>query len=144
MVRYVSVLLLACYSGVVANLTLMDPASGQWAFSRADRWAEVLSGGRLDWSETEVLANVALFVPVGFLLVLVLRRVWPAVALGVLGSVAIEMVQAAYLPLRVGTPDDVVHNAYGVVIGALIASPYALVHLLRRGRARSTAALPRA
>ena len=47
MVRYVSALLLVCYSGVVAHLTLMDPSSGQWAFSRADRWATLLSGGQI-------------------------------------------------------------------------------------------------
>lgn len=126
MVRYASALLLVCYSGIVANLTLMDPSAGRWAFSRADRWAGLLSDGRLQWSETEVLANVALFVPVGFLLVLVLRRWWPAVLVGVLGSLCIEVVQAAYLPLRVGTSADVVHNGYGVVIGALLAAPYVL------------------
>ena len=135
MVRPTATVLLIGYAFIVANLTLMDPTSGSWAFTRVGHWATVLSHGRLQWSETEVLANVALFVPVGFLLVLVMRRLWPAVAVGVLGSVAIEVVQAVYLPLRVGTPDDVVHNAWGVVTGALLASPYALVQLHRRGRA---------
>lgn len=139
MVRYPSALLLLCYSGVVANLTLMEPSAGRWAFSRADRWASLLTDGRLQWSETEVLANVALFVPVGFLLVLVLGRLWPAVLVGVLGSMSIEVFQAAYLPLRVGTSADVLHNGYGVVIGALLASPYALLRLHRRTSAARSA-----
>jgi glycopeptide antibiotics resistance protein len=131
MVRTAAFVLLLCYTLVVANLTLMDPSSGAWAFGSAARLADVLSGGRMAWSETEVLANVALFVPVGFLLVLLLGRVWPAVLLGVLGSVLIEAFQAEFLPLRVGTPADVLHNGYGAAIGALLAAPYALLRVRR-------------
>ncbi|HWU21442.1 MAG TPA: VanZ family protein [Nocardioides sp.] len=132
MVRSVALLLLLCYCVLVANLTLMDPSSGAWAFDSAAHLADAYSGGRMAWSETEVLANVALFVPVGFLLVLLLGRVWPAVVLGVLGSALIEVMQAEYLPLRVGTATDVLHNGYGAAIGALLASPYALLRSRHR------------
>ena len=132
MVRTAALVLLVCYSLVVANLTLMDPSSGAWAFGSAAHLADVFSGGQMAWSETEVLANVALFVPIGFLLVLLLGRVWPAIVVGVLGSVFIEVFQAEFLPLRVGTATDVVHNGYGAAIGALLASPYALLRVRHR------------
>ncbi|MFL6061693.1 MAG: hypothetical protein ACJ72E_10700, partial [Marmoricola sp.] len=76
--RWFAALLLALYLVLVARLTLADPSGGRWAFSLADYSATRLSGGRMVWSQTEVVANVALFVPLGLLLAIVLRR--PAAA----------------------------------------------------------------
>lgn len=128
MVRTVAAALLALYCLVIARLTLTDPSGISWVFDLADRTATEVSGGRLDWSRTEVLANVALFVPAGLLLVLVLggtrpglgTAVLPALALCVLGSVAIEAAQT-FLPTRVPSPADVLHNGYGAALGAAAA-----------------------
>lgn len=130
MTRIVAAVLLFLYSCLVFQLTLEPPSSGAWAFSLADRLATEVSAGRLDWSETEVLANVALFVPAGFLLAIVVGRTWLAIFLAVLGSVLIETGQLLYLPTRVSSLADVQHNGLGAIIGALCAWPFLL--LLRR------------
>lgn len=124
MYRPFAAVLLIAYSGLIASLTLSDPSTGAWAFSFADRLATSASNGELAWSQTEVLANVALFVPAGFLLALVLNRPLVAAALCILGSVLIEYIQARYLPQRVGTGADVLHNGYGAVLGAVLAWPF--------------------
>lgn len=135
MYRPFAAVLLIAYSGLIASLTLSDPSTGAWAFSFADRLATSASDGNLAWSQTEVLANIALFVPAGFLLALVLNRPWVAAALCILGSVLIEYVQARYLPLRVGTGADVLHNGYGAVLGAALAWPFTAMAAASAGRA---------
>lgn len=129
MFRAVAAVLLALYCLVIARLTLTDPSGVSWVFALAERTAAGLSGGRLDWSHTEVLANVALFVPAGLLLALVIggprpaltAAVVPAVALCVLGSVMIEWAQLRFLPVRVPSSADVLHNSYGAASGAAAA-----------------------
>ena len=95
-------------------------------FAFADAVATQLSEGRLGWSETEVLANVALFVPAGFLLAVVLGRPLLSVALCLLGSACIELAQQQYLPSRVPSLADVQHNGLGGLFGALLAWPFAV------------------
>ena len=121
--RWFAALLLGLYLVFIARLTLADPASGQVVFSLADNWATYLSGGRLQWSETEVLANVALFVPAGFLLAVVLRRPLLSAALCVLGSACLELAQQRWFPSRVPSVADVQHNGLGGLVGALLAWP---------------------
>ncbi|MFL6156505.1 MAG: VanZ family protein [Marmoricola sp.] len=123
MTRTAAALLLLAYSYVVVRLTLEPASAGMWAFSLADRIATRTSGGQLQWSQTEVLANVALFVPAGFLLAVVLGRPWLAAALCVVTSAGIEVVQYTSLPSRVGSVLDVEHNALGGLIGAAVAWP---------------------
>src|SRR3954447_17284848 len=90
-VRWCAAAALALYAFVVARLTLAPASSETGWFGRLDRLMTRLSGGRLQWSQTEVLANVALFVPAGFLLAVVLGRTWAAIVAGVLASTAIEL-----------------------------------------------------
>jgi hypothetical protein len=130
--RPVAAVLLACYSVVLARLTLADPAAGRWAFDLADAAARRASHGRLDWSETEVIANVALFVPAGFLLAVLLGRPLLAAALTVLASACIELAQQQFLPTRVPTLADVVHNGLGGLVGAILAAPLSRVGLSAR------------
>ncbi|MEZ0580292.1 VanZ family protein [Nocardioides sp. MH1] len=119
--RWTAAALLALYSFFVARLTLAEPAAGRPVFDLADYWATHLSSGRMDWSETEVLANVALFVPAGLLLAVVLGRPLLAAALCVLASACIELAQQRWFPTRVPSVADVEHNALGAVIGAGLA-----------------------
>jgi len=128
--RPAAAVLLACYCVVVARLTLADPSAGRWAFHVADVVARGASDGQLDWSETEVLANVALFVPAGFLLAVVLGRPLPAAVVAVLGSACIELAQQQFLPTRVPSVADVWHNGLGALLGAVLATPFVRV----RGR----------
>lgn len=136
--RIVALALVAAYLLVVAHLTLTDPSQGAWAFDLADRIATRLSGGELTWSETEVLANIALFVPLGFLLTLVVHSAALASAACAALSAGIEYAQLTLLPTRVPTLDDVVHNALGGLVGAVVAA--ACLALLAASRVRPAAA----
>jgi glycopeptide antibiotics resistance protein len=126
MTRFIAAALLALYSLFVYRLTLEPVSAGAWMFSFADRVATRASSGQLVWSQTEVIANVLLFIPAGFLLAIVLRRPWLALALCVAGSAGIELAQFEFLPSRVPSGADVLHNGLGAAIGALFASPFTL------------------
>jgi glycopeptide antibiotics resistance protein len=120
--RLVALALVLGYTCVVVQLTLRDPEHGHWAFALADRLATTASSGRLTWDRTEVLANVALFVPYGVLLTVLLGRAWAAALVCVLISAGIEAAQLLYLPTRVPTLADVEHNTLGGLAGALLAT----------------------
>jgi len=124
-IRWLAAVLLVLYAYVIARLTLAPPQSAAGAFSLLDRVADRVSGGRLDWSQTEVLGNVALFMPAGFLAAIVVGRAWVGVALCVMASAGIELAQLAYLPSRVPSLADVEHNSLGGLIGAICAWPVA-------------------
>lgn len=120
-IRWSAGVLLALYTVVIAKLTLQPASAEQHTFTLLDRTMTRVSGGRLDWSQTEMLANIALFIPAGFLLAVVLRRVWAGIALCLLASICIELAQYKYLPTRVPTMDDVQRNTIGGAIGACVA-----------------------
>jgi len=97
----------------------------------------------IDDSQLEFLANVALFVPVGmFLLLLVGTRLWwVAVTASFALTTFIEVAQRS-IPGRVPDEQDVLANGLGAVIGALVALVLTLPAALRRSRQRhATAAL---
>ena len=126
-------MLLAFYSVVIARLTLRAASSETNVFGLLNRIMTRLSGGRLEWSDTEVLANIALFVPAGLLLAVVVGRIWVSVILCVVASAMIELAQQRYFPSRVPSVADVEHNGLGGLIGALLAWP--LARWIRRGSA---------
>jgi VanZ family protein len=72
----------------------------------------------------ESLANVAFFVPLGLLVVLLAgaRWWWAGAGAGLLVSATIETGQALFLPARYATIDDVVANTMGAVLGALLGA----------------------
>ena len=129
--RPVAAVLLACYAVLVARLTLADPSAGRWAFDIGWKVADVAGDGRLSWTQTEALANVALFVPAGFLLAVVLGRPLLAAALTVVASAGIELAQQRFFPSRVADVADVWHNGLGGLVGALVAVPFSRVGPLR-------------
>jgi glycopeptide antibiotics resistance protein len=71
----------------------------------------------------EILANVALFVPIGLLLALAWPRLrlWQTVLIGALMSVVIETVQGV-MPSRFPTLSDVIANTFGTLVGAAIVA----------------------
>jgi VanZ family protein len=66
----------------------------------------------------EFLANVVLFVPFGLLLAASIPRwsPWAIIGVGLVASVAIELVQLG-IPSRVSTVSDVIANTAGTAIG---------------------------
>jgi hypothetical protein len=129
--------LLSIYAIILAQITLRPAAAEIDTSDRLQGIASAVSGGRLDWTETEVLGNIALFVPAGFLLAVLLGRTWASVVLCIAVSAAIELAQQRYLPSRVPSLEDVQHNSIGGAIGALSAWP-----LLRWLRSKAKASNP--
>lgn len=95
----------------------------------------------IDDVELEFLANIALFVPVGmFLLLLVGTRLWwVAVAASFAMSSFIEIAQRV-IPGRVPDDQDVLANTIGAAIGVVVALVVTLPAALRRRRHRLAAA----
>lgn len=78
----------------------------------------------LTYPVVEALANVAMFVPFGFLLALHLgrRRWWIGWAIGVVFTFLIEGTQATLLsPTRYATISDLITNSIGAGVGAVLA-----------------------
>lgn len=88
-------------------------------------------------NQVEFLANIALFVPVGmFLLLLVGTRLWwVALAASFAMTTFIEIAQRS-IPGRVPDERDLMANGLGAVIGVLIALVLTLPAALRRHRQR--------
>jgi VanZ family protein len=91
----------------------------------------------LDYDRLEFLANIALFVPVGmFLLLLVGAGQWWLAAVGAfLLTAFIETVQQQ-IPGRVSDDRDLLANTVGGVVGIAVALVLTLPATLRRRRAR--------
>ncbi|MDN5761778.1 MAG: VanZ family protein [Microlunatus sp.] len=91
----------------------------------------------VDNSELEFLANIALFVPVGMFLLLLLgtRLWWLALTASFAMTIVIEAVQRS-IPGRVSDERDLLANGLGAVIGVLIALVLTLPAALRRRRQR--------
>ncbi|ROR66254.1 VanZ family protein [Agrococcus jenensis] len=89
----------------------------------------------LSWTRLEVLANVAMLVPVALLLTFVLgaRRWWLATAICVAASVGVETAQL-FMPARVTSLLDVAANGLGALAGAAIAAIAEAIALRARRR----------
>ncbi|MFL6022696.1 MAG: VanZ family protein [Marmoricola sp.] len=118
--RWFAALLLSLYAVLVARLTVADPSAGRPFFDLLYNGGAEVSGGRLDASRLEVLGNIALFVPAGLLLAIVLQRGMLAIGLLVLVSIGIELAQQQWLPSRVPSLADVEHNGLGAVLGVVM------------------------
>ena len=94
----------------------------------------------LDYWTVEFLANVAMFVPLGLFLVLLLGRGrwWLAILLGVGLTIVIELVQQS-LPTRVSDLRDIVANSAGAAIGVLVALLLTAAKARRLGAMRTSA-----
>ncbi|GEK21479.1 VanZ family protein [Cellulomonas xylanilytica] len=87
---------------------------------------------QVDYGLMEFLANIALFVPLGALGVVVLgpRRWWAVLAVSAALSITVELVQAVALPHRTASGWDVLANTVGAAVGL------GLVAAVRRARSR--------
>jgi len=123
--------LTVAYLGLVAFATLGPTWVVSGALDLARGFAELLPGSTPQPATLEFAANVAMFVPLGMLLLLLLgpRRWWLAalLTLGLTGG--IELVQAG-MPSRVSDLRDVAANSGGAVLGILLG----LAGTLRRRR----------
>lgn len=81
----------------------------------------------------EFTSNIAFFVPVGFLLGLLVpfRAWWVSPFLGAALSVFVELCQKFFLPGRVASVQDVLANTAGAVLGTIVAVLVRIVILHR-------------
>ncbi len=133
--RNSALLLLAVYAGIVAMMTLSPTPLDQGFESAIDKFLGVMHrNGVPEWfgyRELEFTANIAMFMPLGFLVALALpaRLWWVAAFMSLALSAAIELFQAGLLTARFATMSDVVANTLGGLIGTLLAVGLrALVH----------------
>ena len=77
-----------------------------------------------DYNFVEESANVALFIPVGFVAALAfpVKRWWQIGAFGMVLSGCIELGQLLFLHDRFASPSDVMTNTSGAVIGCFCAA----------------------
>jgi hypothetical protein len=140
--RLVSAVLLVTFCVVVAFITFWpgppDP-DGQRALR--DFLRQAYTQGLPTWitfGKIEFGSNILMFVPIGLFGALTLGRAgWLIVPAAAAASAAIEIIQAARLPERVGTPRDVLANVLGALVGYLLAVLIVL-GARRRTRRRGT------
>jgi glycopeptide antibiotics resistance protein len=123
----IAVTLLLVYVAVVLMMTMSPTPLDRGYESSIDKLLGVLHrNGVPEWfgySKLEFTANIAMFVPLGFLagLALPTRLAWLGLLLLPAFSGAIELTQAAMLSQRFATIEDVIANSVGGWIGLLIA-----------------------
>jgi glycopeptide antibiotics resistance protein len=136
--RPVAALFVATVGMVVAlTLTPNDPVPGV-PVPVPPHFLEQIGDTRLVWSlltaapaDAEQVANIALYLPVGFLGRLVWRRVGPAALTGLALTAAIETCQFGIIG-RAGSITDIRNNTAGALLGAVVAAVAA--GLARRAR----------
>jgi glycopeptide antibiotics resistance protein len=79
--------------------------------------------GWFGYHKLEFSANIVMFIPLGFLVTMLLsqRFWWLALVICPSMSIGIEVTQALFLSARFATVSDVVSNSIGAVIGILVA-----------------------
>lgn len=74
----------------------------------------------LTYDRIEFAANIALFIPFGVLVTLLVRQAWLVLPLGFLTTLVIETAQALLLDRRTPSVLDLVANMAGVCVGLLV------------------------
>lgn len=138
----VVVVLLLLYAVVVLLITMSPSPVNTGHEESIDKVVRAVRDrahqGWFSYAKLELAANVALFLPLGFLLGLALppRRFWLGVLLLPAFSAGIELMQALFLPKRTASIADVITDGIGGWVGLLGAfATLAMVSAWRRRRA---------
>ena len=129
------------YLGFVGWVTLtpssVAPTSSDLVLRVLNRLQRYEELSWLTYDRAELLANIALFVPVGLFLLLLFgtRFWWVAVVAGFALTSAIETAQRS-IPGRVPDERDLVANTLGTAVGVAVGIVLTLPATLRRNRAR--------
>ncbi len=117
--------LLAAYTAFVLFMTITPRGAGDGALTRwvSETLDDLHARGIALWVDfltIEFIANILMFVPLGFLTALVLqrRRWWLLWVVGTAFSGLIELWQLLFLPERYPDWRDLVSNTIGFLIGA--------------------------
>jgi len=121
------VITLIVYGLIVLLATMWPTPLDQGYSSSIDSLLAVLHRngipGWFGYGKLEFLANVAMFLPIGFLVSMLLpaRAWWVSPIICIAASIGIEVTQSLFLSARFATLMDVVANTCGALAGALIA-----------------------
>ena len=121
--RYIPEFLLICYSCAILSITgILNPANGIFPNFSVPHFQETFHIPFAEASFKMALLNFLLFVPLGFLLPLVLRfkkrRVFKTILIAAAFSVAIEIVQIFIG--RFFEIDDIISNSLGAAAGTFL------------------------
>src|SRR4051812_27028032 len=143
--RAIALALLALYAAGLAAVSLWPSSTQEPAAAPIFRATKRNGGTAADALHVlnllDLFGNVALYLPLGMLLVLALRgrRLLLTCLVPVAVSAALEATQYRWLPARDGSLRDVVTNSCGGLLG--VALGHALLWVQRRiGRARAAKA----
>lgn len=117
----IAIPLIAFYSAFVLTITLIDRIpTKRPRYELVLFWSyKAIQNGRSDLI-SEVFWNVVLFIPLGILFSLLLsKRKWISIVLGMLLSAGIELTQLI-LHRGLFEFDDIFHNTLGTVIGLIV------------------------
>ena len=118
--RFLRAVPVALAIGLIALLTL-EPRPRQGPLSAATPWHCLVCG---PLGTVDVILNIGLFVPLGFALFRVgFRPVW-SLLIGLALSGAVELLQATVVTGRDSSLSDLVTNALGAGLGALLARAF--------------------
>jgi glycopeptide antibiotics resistance protein len=124
---WLSIVALLVYGGIVLVATLTPTTLDNGFESSIDRLLAVAHRHGMpewfDYARLEFTANIGMFVPLAFIVAMLLPSTawWLALLICPALSVCIELAQATFLSGRFATVSDVVANSIGSLIGALLA-----------------------
>jgi glycopeptide antibiotics resistance protein len=125
--EWLAFLALLAYAAIVLGATLSPTPLDQGYESAIDKFLAVLHrNGVPQWfgyHKLEFSANIVMFIPLGFLITLLLpaKVWWLALIICPALSGAIELTQGALLSARFASWGDVLSNSIGAIVGILIA-----------------------
>ena len=123
------------YIVAVAVVVLSPVSYGAIVHAIGDGIRDILGISSFGSGWIEFGANVLMFVPLGFLLTLLLRNHWYGVVLALVLSAGVELAQIV-IPARQPSLRDVVANLLGAAVGAALA----WIIVLRRRPVRGSGA----
>jgi glycopeptide antibiotics resistance protein len=138
-IRYASAFLLAEYFALLQYFTVfIRPESKERELQLIPFWSYVEI-----WNDSRVLIeehlmNIMVFIPIGFLLAVVMKGVswWKVLLTGTCLSVCVEVLQYAMMRGLCET-DDVIHNTLGCLIGMSVFWGLKYLYLQHHVRLRS-------
>lgn len=125
--QWLAAVLLAAVFGTILLITMWPAPVDKGYSGSIDRLVGVLHrNGVPNWfgyNGLEFTANILMFIPLGFLVALLLtqRLWWLALIICPAFSVLIELTQAVFLAARFATVSDVISNSTGAFIGIFFA-----------------------
>jgi len=139
-VHRVALVLAVLYAVALVLIAFWPSPVDRAGHDTLQRWLAWLQAhgapGWLTYGMVEFASNIVLFIPAGFLIVVLAgaRFWWLGPLAGLLGSAAIEVGQLILLPARTASTRDVVANTSGALIGTVLGLLVFAVLAVRHAR----------